>query len=114
MCDEKIKCPFCGDELEIRNLPWFDGTDCFEIWHTNIKTAVEFKCPFEMGGYDTPEDAVTAISRAKMTKTCTRVEKGKKYGSPKIVCSVCGYGLGDSRWFYCPKCGSLIAEKGQE
>lgn len=43
--------------------------------------------------------------------TCERVRIGTKYGSPKLGCSVCGYGLGDRRWKFCPNCGCMIIEK---
>lgn len=41
-------------------------------------------------------------------RTCQRVRVGTYYGNPKKGCSLCGYGLGDSRWAYCPKCGAEI------
>jgi len=41
-------------------------------------------------------------------RTCKRIVKGKKYGSDKLVCSECGYGLGDNRWSFCPKCGAKV------
>lgn len=39
---------------------------------------------------------------------CERIVKGKKWGNDRFVCSKCGYGLGDARWSYCPKCGGRI------
>lgn len=45
-----------------------------------------------------------------ITRTYFRLKKGTKYGSPRYVCSECGYGLGDDRWYYCPKCGAKIVE----
>ena len=40
---------------------------------------------------------------------CERVKRGTKPdGTPRYRCSVCGYGLGDYRWAYCPKCGCRI------
>ena len=44
-------------------------------------------------------------------RTCRRVVKGKRYGFDKQVCSECGYGIGDARWLFCPKCGARIEEK---
>ena len=43
-------------------------------------------------------------------RTCRKVRVGTRYGSPKMGCSECGYGLGDGRWNYCPKCGARIEE----
>ena len=42
---------------------------------------------------------------------CERVKHGTKPdGTPRYRCSVCGYGLGEYRWAYCPKCGARIRE----
>ncbi len=42
---------------------------------------------------------------------CERVKHGTKQdGTPRYRCSVCGYGLGDYRWAYCPKCGREIKD----
>ena len=42
---------------------------------------------------------------------CERVKHGTKPdGTPRYRCSVCGYGLGDYRWAYCPKCGREIKD----
>ena len=43
-------------------------------------------------------------------RTCRRIVKGKRYGFDKQVCSECGYGIGDVRWLFCPKCGARIEE----
>ena len=46
------------------------------------------------------------------TGTCKRVKRGTKMdGSPKLRCSECGYGIGDKRWFYCPKCGRKVVSE---
>lgn len=42
-------------------------------------------------------------------RTCHREKHGTKMdGSPKLRCSLCGYGIGDKRWSYCPKCGARV------
>ena len=33
-----------------------------------------------------------------------------KYGRETPCCEVCGYSIGDMRWNYCPKCGSVITD----
>ncbi len=47
---------------------------------------------------------------------CTRVPHPKRTFGPVYTCSVCGYGVSDDRWVYCPKCGSLIdrSKHGQD
>ena len=54
----------------------------------------------------TPEQAIAAtLERGE----CERVKHGTKPdGTPRYRCSVCGYGLGDYRWAYCPKCGRKV------
>lgn len=43
--------------------------------------------------------------------TTTRHGKFKtKYGRETPCCEVCGYSIGDMRWNYCPKCGSVIVD----
>jgi len=45
-------------------------------------------------------------------RTCRREKHGTKMdGSPKLRCSLCGYGIGDKRWSYCPKCGAKVVER---
>lgn len=44
-------------------------------------------------------------------RTCHREKRGTKMdGSPKLRCSLCGYGIGDKRWSYCPFCGAKVVE----
>jgi len=45
-------------------------------------------------------------------RTCIREKHGVKMdGSPKLRCSLCGYGIGDKRWGYCPNCGARVVEE---
>lgn len=41
-------------------------------------------------------------------RTTTRNTKRTVYGDKRPVCEVCGFGIGDKRWGYCPKCGARI------
>ncbi|MBR3160814.1 MAG: hypothetical protein IKF14_17145, partial [Atopobiaceae bacterium] len=42
-------------------------------------------------------------------RTCQREKHGVKMdGSPRLRCSLCGYGIGDKRFNYCPNCGARI------
>jgi rubrerythrin len=43
-------------------------------------------------------------------RTTTRNTKRTVYGNPRPVCEVCGYGIGDKRWHYCPNCGAEVVE----
>lgn len=45
-----------------------------------------------------------------LERTTTRNTTRKVWGNPRPVCEVCGYGIGDKRWSYCPKCGAKIVE----
>ena len=47
-------------------------------------------------------------------KSCRRVYGGTKYGSDRIVCSECGYGIKDERFNFCPKCGCEIENTVKE
>ncbi len=42
-------------------------------------------------------------------RTCLKVPGKMHYGERRPKCSECGYGLGDSRWAYCPSCGAKVA-----
>lgn len=59
----------------------------------------------------TPEQAIAATLGPG---TCKRVYGGKKYSNDKIVCSECGYGIGDRRFNYCPSCGCRIENTVEE
>lgn len=43
-------------------------------------------------------------------RICKKVPGKTHYGERRPKCSECGYGLGDSRWLFCPKCGSKIVD----
>lgn len=42
-------------------------------------------------------------------RTCRKVPGKMHYGTRRPKCSECGYGLGDSRWSFCPNCGAKVA-----
>lgn len=46
-------------------------------------------------------------------RTCNKVPGKMHYGERRLKCSECGYGLGDSRWVFCPKCGAEIVDDRQ-
>lgn len=41
-------------------------------------------------------------------RTCHKLPGKMGYQGRKVICSECGYGLGDDRWSFCPKCGAEI------
>lgn len=58
-----------------------------------------------------PEKTYFAIADLIDRPTTTRHGKFKtKYGRQTPCCEVCGYSIGDMRWNYCPKCGSVITD----
>lgn len=64
---------------------------------------------FHNGAYKAIADELNA---AMGGGECERVKRGTKPdGTPRYRCSVCGYGLGDYRWAYCPKCGRKVVDE---
>lgn len=51
-----------------------------------------------------------AAWNARAERTCRKVPGKMHYGQRRPKCSECGYGLGDDRWGWCPKCGAKIEE----
>ena len=43
-------------------------------------------------------------------RTTTRNTTRTVYGNKRAVCEVCGYGIGDKRWHFCPSCGAEVVE----
>lgn len=102
---EELKhCPFCGGEAEPRN-------DRHGWWVACHKCTALFGFVGEdqwgeYGKYATEAEAVAAWN-TRAEKTCYREKHGTKMdGSPRLRCSLCGYGIGDKRWNYCPNCGA--------
>lgn len=79
--------------------------DPFGVFHNQAQPMGEDRLFVEMQ-LVTPEQAIAAT----LGRTTTRNTKRAVYGEPRPVCEVCGYGIGDKRWHYCPKCGSRILE----
>lgn len=62
----------------------------------------------EYASWCTPEQAIEATLGRRTT---TRHGKWKtKYGRSVPCCECCGYGIGDTRWHYCPSCGAEVVE----
>ena len=57
------------------------------------------------------EDAID-MWNTRAERTCVREKHGVKMdGSPRLRCSLCGYGIGDKRFNYCPKCGAKVVSE---
>lgn len=102
MSDKSLPCPFCGAPAKFTHISKkrvFAGC-------TNRK------CPVGVhtANYATDAEAAEAWN-SRAERTCHRKDAGWRYTKRRYVCSVCGYGLGDGRWSYCPKCGAKVVEE---
>lgn len=104
--------------LDERGVDW-DDLDGGSTWTGGDGRVHYARQEFTFGGLTdevtvyhlTPEQAIAATLG---NKTCKRVKSGTKMdGSPRYRCSDCGYGIGDKRWAYCPKCGLRIGEAAE-
>ena len=69
----------------------------------------DYRRGFEDGLKANTRAAFAAAKQAIPERTCRREKHGTKMdGSPKLRCSLCGYGIGDKRWSYCPNCGARV------
>ena len=95
MTDTLLPCPFCGGEA--RYGMTFAGE---EVYCSECSAAMPRK---------TTEAEAVAAWNTRTERTCRREKHGTKMdGSPKLRCSLCGYGIGDKRWNYCPNCGARV------
>lgn len=95
MSDELKPCPFCGEMP-----PVFEKEQCAPIvGHACRILDLQITVPLHTWN-------------ARAERTCRKVPGKMHFGERRPKCSECGYGLGDSRWVYCPKCGARI-EGGQ-
>lgn len=95
-------CPFCGGEAELTG---FDAPE-FWVWCPNCKASTD--------AHTCKGGAIDAWN-TRAERTCKREKHGTKMdGSPKLRCSLCGYGIGDKRWNYCPNCGARVTPKNSE
>lgn len=70
--------------------------------HEAVTDEEDFPCP---------QETMAAIADLIDRPTTTRHGRYKtKYGRETPCCEVCGYSIGDMRWNYCPKCGTVILD----
>lgn len=94
-----------GDDID---LPEDDSLVDLAIAHVTPEQAIA--ATLGSGTINKTGDSVTHDSRAE--RTCKREKHGTKMdGSTKFRCSLCGYGIGDKRWSYCPNCGAKVVGK---
>lgn len=82
-------CPLCGGEVGWRN----GAIQCDRC-----------RLSLRVGSYELTNN--TWNTRAE--RTCRWVPGKMHYGERRPKCSECGYGLGDSRWLFCPNCGAKV------
>ena len=122
--EELRECPFCGGEAEVIDWRWggigYWRVECTAVdCPTNPRTArhrseakaIEAwntRADSEFGGIPCTEENMKAHGWIR-ERTCIREKHGTKMdGSPRLRCSLCGYGIGDKRFNYCPNCGAKV------
>lgn len=55
--DKPEHCPFCGEQVEVINEPWLDGTPAYEIYHCGCC------CDVFNEVFDTEEEAIRCWNR---------------------------------------------------
>ena len=104
------KCPY---EMEC----YKSEADAIAAWNTRadddadlIPEVVRRLEEFERTGGETVSlEEIMAEDGWVRERSCIREKHGTKMdGSPKLRCSLCGYGIGDKRWKYCPNCGAEV------
>lgn len=94
-----LPCPFCGGEARhYAPGPIVHHIGCVECY-ADIHRGTEAEA---IAAWNARVEPVSG--------TCERVKAGTKPdGTPRYRCSNCKYGIGDTRWAYCPKCGARVA-----
>lgn len=113
MTDELKPCPFCGGKAK----SWVTVDD---FWCSGRAGCVNEDCGVNPVARGTNEKSAVKIWNARAAvidgeawqrvRTCRKVPGKMHYGERRPKCSECGYGLGDSRWAYCPSCGAKVVE----
>lgn len=102
--------PFCGGHARLTTwTPTAASISCIMCGaHFNTCTEAEAISAWNTRAGHLEFDGIELLER-----TCKREKHSTKMdGSPKLRCSLCGYGIGDKRWGYCPNCGAKVVEHG--
>lgn len=122
MSDELKVCPFCGGDARIHSKVLAEGFDsgywavCDECGKGDTlphESEEEAAAAWNARAAVTDEQFAMAVHDGEAwqrVRTCLKVPGKMHYGERRQKCSECGYGLGDSRWAYCPSCGAKVAE----
>lgn len=82
-----------------------DGRECMASEYESLSGSPRLMLRTE-GIKDTKQ-----IIAATLERTTTRHGKYKiRYGREVPLCEICGYGIRDERYNFCPKCGARIVE----
>lgn len=105
MTEEFDPCPFCNGSAHTQCWLGCDGN-----YHANVKCD---ECGASSGICSNGDEGVVILIakvcwNTRYKRTCHKVPGKMGYQGRKVICSECGYGLGDSRWYFCPKCGAEI------
>lgn len=103
-----------GEETDSRVYVPHPGT-CEMVTGGTLTAEQVRKAIFDCSTYASYDGCTWNVKLADMNaelgseRTCRREKHGTKMdGSPKLRCSLCGYGIGDKRWSYCPSCGGKV------
>ncbi len=107
-----LPCPFCGGKAVLHEMRYGEGGQCSVF---GVFCATDAKAEYQHGhfidNFATEADAIAAWNM-RAERTCAREKHGVKMdGSPRLRCSLCGYGIGDKRFNYCPKCGAKVVSE---
>lgn len=107
-----LPCPFCGGEAAkiYKSGGQTTHIECTRCRAQFPKSTNECAYDEAWNTRSVTAAAVMGYEAAQAERTCKREKHGTKMdGSPKLRCSLCGYGIGDKRWKFCPNCGAKVS-----
>ena len=100
-------CPFCNGEASVLRMDYGDDSTVWGVFCANDSDD-SFSHGHFIDNFATEAEAIDAWN-TRAERTCTREKHGVKTdGSWRLRCSLCGYGIGDKRFNYCPNCGARV------